>query len=117
MEWMIEKRIDLEFTWIELKAVKIGEDISVWVYGGERPHIGCTVLAIPRPSLSGDGSGSVTSSVLNVTGHKDEALCRRIAEAFCKKYGVTTVCSGGFHMERITMGQIVEVIQAVEEMM
>ncbi|MBQ6397572.1 MAG: hypothetical protein IJI06_05425 [Oscillospiraceae bacterium] len=48
-----------------------------------KPHIGCAVLAIPRPSLKSDGSMSCTSSVLNLSGHKDETLCRLLAERAC----------------------------------
>lgn len=117
MEWIIDARRELSFSWIELKAVRIGEDVAAWLYGGEKPHIGCTVQAIPRLSLSGDGSFSATSSVLNVLGHKDDVICKKVAEALCIRYHSVAVCSGGFHMEHITMGQIVEVLQAVEEMM
>lgn len=116
MEWLIDKRKEVSFSWIELKATRVGDDIVAWIYGGEKPHVGCTVQSIPRPSLTGDGSVSVTSSVLNVVGHKDEAICKKVAEALCVRYNAVVVCSGGFHMDHITMGQIVEVLQAVEEM-
>lgn len=59
-----------------VNILRVGEDCQILLSGGSRPHIGCTVLAFPRPSLSGDGHTSATSSVLNVTGHKDEAICR-----------------------------------------
>lgn len=116
MEWIIKERRELSFSWIELRAVRVGEDVAVWVYGGEKPHIGCTVQAIPRLSLTGDGSFSSTSSVLNVPGHKDDVICKKVAETLCMRYHAVTVCFGGFHMDHITMGQIVEVLQAVEEM-
>lgn len=115
MEWIINRRKELSFSWLEIKATRVGDDILAWICGGDKPHIGCTVQAIPRPSLSGDGSVSVTSSVINVTGHKDEDLCRKVAETLCKKYNTITVCAGGFHMDDISMRHIVEVIQAVEE--
>lgn len=116
MELLIDKRKELSFSYVELKAIRIGDDINAWIYGGEKPHIGCTVQSIPRPSLTGDGSVSVTSSVLNVVGHKDDLICKTVAEALSRRYGAVTICSGGFHMDHITMGQIVEVLQAVEEM-
>ena len=65
---------------IEICEKAIGEDLVLTLSGGEKPHIGCVVQAVPRPSLSGDGTISVTSSVINLTGHKDEFLCRRLAE-------------------------------------
>ena len=65
---------------IEIQETRIGDDIVLILAGGDKPHIGCVVQAVPRPSLTNDGSISVTSSVLNLTGHKDEFLCRKLAE-------------------------------------
>lgn len=74
MEWTAVKKISTSDFQIEAGGTKIGEDILLYVKGGEKPHIGCTVIAVPRPSLSGNGQTSATSSVLNLTRHKDEAL-------------------------------------------
>lgn len=49
---------------IEICEKAIGEDLVLTLSGGEKPHIGCVVQAVPRPSLSGDGTISVTSSVI-----------------------------------------------------
>ena len=106
--------IPLSFGEAHLIVNRIGEDLNLLFAGGERPHIGCTVLALPRPSLTGDGSTSATASVINVTGHKDEAVCRYLAEEVCRKTGRTVVCTGGFHMDGITPEQIREVTGAVE---
>ena len=86
-------------------------------HGGERPHIGCVVQAVPRPSLSGDGTISVTSSVINLTGHKDEFLCRRLAENRCRETGKVVVCTGGVHMDHITGEQIEELLKNIDRMM
>ena len=45
---------------IEVCEKAIGEDLVLTLSGGEKPHIGCVVQAVPRPSLSGDGTISVT---------------------------------------------------------
>ncbi|MBQ1399786.1 MAG: hypothetical protein IIY83_04635, partial [Lachnospiraceae bacterium] len=55
-----------------------------------------------------------TSSVINVTGHKDEAVCRYLAEEVCRATGRTVVCTGGFHVDGITPEQIAEVTEAVK---
>ena len=109
----IEK--ELSFTVLTVEITCLGEDLLIALWGGERPHIGCTVLALPRPSLTGSGEMSATSSVINVTGHKDEEVCRFLAEQAAKKKGAVTVCTGGFHMDHIRKEQIDEVIQAVRE--
>lgn len=115
MEWTLIRKKQLSFSSLEVDVAFLGEDILVAVQGGERPHIGCTVQAVPRESLSGDGSVSVTSSVLNLTGHKDEALCRTLAEQICRSRNTVVVCTGGFHKDGITEAQIGEVTGAVRE--
>ncbi len=110
----METEIKLSFVKLYISTRRIGEDILITIQGGERPHIGTAVLAVPRFSLTGDESASTTSSVMNVTGHKDDVICRILAEKASKKYGVTVVCTGGFHMDNISSAQIEEVIAAVQ---
>lgn len=111
----MESKLKLSFAEIVISINFLGDDILITVKGGDKPHIGTAVLAVPRFSLTGDKTISTTSSVLNVTGHKDEAICRTLAEKAAKKYGVTTVCVGGFHIDDISAGQIEEVVSAIRE--
>ena len=97
---------------IEICEKAIGEDLVLTLSGGEKPHIGCVVQAVPRPSLSGDGTISVTSSVINLTGHKDEFLCRRLAENRCRETGKVVV-----YMDHITGEQIEELLKNIDRMM
>lgn len=90
--------------------IPMGRDFTLAVWGGAAPHVGSTVMAIARPSLSGNGV-SATSSVLNALGHKDEAVARRFAEAVAKEKRCTAVCSCGIHIDALT----VEQLRAVEE--
>lgn len=97
----MESEITLSFAKIIISKSFLGDDLLIVVRGGDKPHVGTAVLAVPRPSLTGDGSAGTTSSVLNVSGHKDETICRILAEKAAKKYGVTVVCVGGFHVDDI----------------
>ena len=99
-----------------LDIYPVGDDVLAVIKGGDMPHIGCTVLSVPRESLSGDGHISCTSSVINVTGHKDEQICRLVADSIASACEVTTVCSGGFHIDNITEEGINEVLRAVRDM-
>ena len=111
---MVENQIierQLSFAELKIEIKSVGEDILILVIGGDKPHIGSAVLAIPRKSLNSD-SISCTSSVLNVTGHKDEKICRYVAESFCKRYNSVVVCTGGFHVDNLTAEQIQEVIDS-----
>lgn len=113
--WLNQSKI-IQIT-IEICEKAIGEDLVLTLSGGEKPHIGCVVQAVPRPSLSGDGTISVTSSVINLTGHKDEFLCRRLAENRCRETGKVVVCTGGVHMDHITGEQIEELLKNIDRMM
>ncbi|MGN0477961.1 MAG: hypothetical protein ACI4GO_00860 [Hominenteromicrobium sp.] len=115
MEWTFVIRIPIPAGALEVSAVLIGTDLLVCLQGGDRPHIGCAVQAVPRPSLTGDGSYSATSCVLNLPGHKDEALCRLLAEQLCAALRTNVVCTGGVHIDRITPAQIEEVTRAARE--
>ena len=41
-------------------VIRMGEDYTLAVYGGGRPHVGSVVMAIARPSLSGEGISACT---------------------------------------------------------
>lgn len=109
---MIRKK--LSYTELKIEIICIGTDISIIMQGGDKPHIGSVVLAIPRISLSGDGSISCTSSVLNVNGHKDEKLCRYLAESVAAQKNVVVTCTGGFHVDGLTETQLNELLVEVE---
>ena len=108
----VEKR--LSFVTLRVRAVKVGGDFALLIEGGES-HIGSTVLAVPRTSLQDESKTSSTSSVLNVTGHKDEIVLRTIAERLCAAKNAVVVCSGGVHIEGISQEQIDAVISAAHE--
>lgn len=115
MEWAVEVKKQLSFSWLEAGATLLGKDVVICVKGGERPHVGCTIMAVPRPSLKGDGAISSTSSVLNLTGHKDEALLRTMAEELCREINGVVVCAGGFHVDCLKEQQLMEVLRAAKE--
>ena len=54
--------------------------------------------------------------VLNLTGHKDEVLCRGPAENVCCRLVKVTVCTGGFHVDGITEGQLLEVQETLKKL-
>lgn len=116
MEGTIVYDKELSFSKISMHITKVGDDYNIVLEGGEKPHIGCTVIAIPRLSLKGDGSISCTSSVFNLTGHKDEMICRYAAEKICAEKKAVVACCGGFHIDEISEERIEEVIIAVKEL-
>ncbi len=85
--------------------IPMGEDYTVTICGGTRPHVGSAVMAQSRPSLTGQGV-SVTSSVLNRIGHKDETIARLFAEKIAVKQNCTVVCTCGIHLDSVTQEQL-----------
>lgn len=114
MEWLVRECMEAAGCSLEVRAAFVGEDILVCLQGGERPHLGCVVQTEPRESLTGDGSVSATSSVLNYPGHKDEVVCRYVAENISRELKRRVVCTGGFHKDGINVDEIREVQMAVE---
>lgn len=116
MEWIVTEAVETAGCLLEISAAFAGDDILVCLQGGERPHLGCVVQTEPRESLTGDGSVSATSSVLNYVGHKDEVICRYVAEKISRELNRRVVCTGGFHKDGISAEEIREVQVAVEQM-
>lgn len=77
-------------------VVEVGDDVVVAVGGGERPHVGCVVAAVP--SVRRDGSGFDASvSLLTILPHKEEPIARAVAEAVCTGLGRVAVVTAGVH--------------------
>ena len=76
--------------------VREGEDLVVSVSGGDRPHVGCAVMAVPHRFRKGDGY-SATVSVLCLSPHKEERIARPVAETLARSTGAVTVVVAGVH--------------------
>ena len=113
-----EKHIVISFTFsqLELFVTETEESCHILLLGGEIPHIGSVVISQPRPSLRYKGKLSCTSSVWNQCGHKDEILCKMIAEKTAITKNKLTVCTGGFHIKNITDAQIKEMTERMQEL-
>ncbi len=84
---------------IEAVAIRCGRDISVSFGGGRAYHIGAAALAIPRASLASPEKRSASASVLCVTGHKDDLLCREAALRICAALNAVVNVTVGLHLD------------------
>lgn len=91
---------------------RFGDDCLVTISGGDAAHIGCTVMAVPRPSLTGVGR-SATVSVLNRLGHKDDFLATPIAQQVAAELDCVVVCTAGVHVDDATPQQIAAIQDVV----
>lgn len=78
----------------------VGSDVIVAVGGGDRPHVGCVVLAVPTPGRSGTGY-SPSVSVLTIPPHKEEPIARAVAEEICRRHGRVATVTAGVHEDDI----------------
>jgi hypothetical protein len=85
---------------------RCGDDISLAVSGGDRPHIGAAALAVPRPSLSDKTKLSATVSSICVTGHKDDELARSAATKLAAKHNCVVVVTVGLHIDNASIDDI-----------
>jgi hypothetical protein len=97
------------------EAVRIGDDVLVFLWGGERPHIGAVAAAQARPSLSGDGTTSATASVLAYPGHKEDQVVKTVAEALSARLKTNVVVTAGLHWDHLPAEGIPEVMERCRE--
>lgn len=82
-----------------LRLLRVGKDCQVILTGGEQPHIGTVVLAVPRPSLRG-GERSCDCWVTPVSAHKDHLVAQSAAEKLCPALNGVVSVSAGIHSDR-----------------
>lgn len=74
--------------------------------GGESPHVGGIVLAVPRPSLSGDGAASCDLYSVPMPGHLDNEVGRDVAKALCESMGTAVALSSGIHLDHASPDEL-----------
>jgi hypothetical protein len=100
---------------VEAEAVRIGPDILVYVWGGERPHIGAVAAAQSRPSLSDRKKTSATASVLSYVGHKEDDVAKEMAQAISARFKTNAVVTAGIHWDDLPAGGIEIIIERCRE--
>ena len=101
---------------IRLSGRWIGNDLHLAISGGDRPHIGAVALGSSHPSLKTPAVADVTTSVLAVTGHKEDLLARNAAQRIASGSGCTTCVSCGIHLDKISEAEIRLVQTLVEDL-
>ena len=96
--------------------VRAGGDLCIVLTGGDRPHIGTVTLSVARPSLADATRTSATTSVLNLTGHKDGEAAQYVSQRLAAALGATVVVTGGIHVNAIQPGEIRTVLHLVDRL-
>lgn len=94
---------------ITLTLTDTGDGIQGLLTGGEKPHVGGVVLALPRPSLRGEG-WSADVYITPVPGHKDVDVARTVAEKLARELRLTVVITAGIHSDNLCSEELSKII-------
>ena len=95
---------------------RIGPDLLVAIWGGEKPHIGAVAAAQPRPSLRDPAVTSATASVICFPGHKEDDLAKKAAEALAAQINGRAVVTAGIHWDDLSEKGIRRIMQNASEL-
>lgn len=94
---------------ITLDLTDTGNGIHGLLTGGEKPHVGGVVLALPRPSLRGEG-WSADVYITPVPGHKDVEVARPVAETLARELRLPVAITAGIHSDALCSEELSEII-------
>lgn len=100
---------------IEARALQIGADMLVCIWGGDRPHIGAVAAAQPRPSLADQNRRSATCSVLTYPGHKEDEVVKLVSERLSASLDTHVVVTAGIHWDELKQNDISIIESRIEE--
>jgi len=100
---------------VHAEARWIGDDLLVWIWGGDRPHIGAVAAAQPRPSLEDESRTSATASVLTYVGHKEDVVVKLAAETLAGALATHVVVTAGIHWDGLNAPGISVVLDRCRE--
>jgi len=101
---------------LEAEAVRIGTDVLVYIWGGDRPHIGSVAAAQPRQSLEAPSRVSATASVLTYPGHREDDLVKDAAELLAAELQTRVVVTAGMHWDNLDEAGIQEIVALCGEL-
>jgi len=96
---------------LEAFVKRIGKDLLVAIWGGERPHIGAVAAAQPRPSLRDQNRLSATASVFSYVGHKEDGIAKEAAERLSAALNTNVTVTAGIHWDDIDEAGIRSVLE------
>ena len=102
---------------LRIEGILVGNDISVSVYGGQKPHIGAVAMSVMAPALHEPERLTCTEHMISVQGHKEADLARSVATHLAKIFECTVTVSCGIHYADATEEDISTVLALVKDML
>ena len=94
----------------------LGNDLNLCVFSNKTAHVGSVVVSYCVPRIHQDGT-TVTSSVITLAGHKDEAIARLFAEKAAAVSHCTVVCTCGVHIDNPSSSELENVISSAKKLL
>jgi len=94
----------------------LGDDLQVVIWGGERPHVGAVAVAEPRVSRSDPKRTSASSSVICLSGHKEDELARDAALRLAIVSHAAVAVTAGLHWDQLEADNIKDILQLCDEL-
>ncbi|SFG00807.1 hypothetical protein SAMN05660649_00453 [Desulfotomaculum arcticum] len=94
---------------VEIMVTQTPSGVIVQLLGGDKPHIGATVISHPRPSLALEGQISCNTIVIPELGHKEDELAKPLAENIAVALNCTVVMIAGIHIDNAGKFEINEI--------
>lgn len=90
---------------VSLTLIDTGSGLQGLLLGGEKPHIGGVVTALPRLSQSGQG-WSADLFITPIPGHKDVEVAQPLAKLLAQSSQCTVVITAGIHSKQLTQEEL-----------
>jgi len=100
---------------ISLILQDTGDGLNALLIGGEKPHVGGVVLALPRPSLRGEG-WSADVYITPVPGHKDVEVAKTLGASLARELQCTVVVTAGIHSDNLRPEELSQIIGHCEKL-
>lgn len=100
---------------LQLQLLDTGNGLQGLLTGGETPHIGGVVLAVPRQSLTGEG-WSTDLYITPVPNHKDVDFASPLANALARLSHSPVVITAGIHSDSITSEELEQLRSSLDAM-
>jgi hypothetical protein len=94
---------------VKIESFQMGNDLIIFLFGGDMPHIGAVALAIPYRNTA-------SASLLTVQGHKDGDLAKPLSEKMAKQLGKKVLLIVGIHVDNASSEEINQLVENSEEL-
>ncbi len=92
--------------YLEAVISLVGNDLCIFIGGGQKFHLGAVAVAYPYQKYNQPGKISSSVSLITIPGHKEDQLVLQGAGRLSKIFKCSVVLSAGLHIDNATDNDI-----------